>query len=128
MADSAPRLIKRYANRKLYDTARGSFTTVSDVAQLVVDGVNVVVRDHDTGVDRTTEVLAKAVGRVSRVNPIGLGGDALAGLLRAAAGHSTPDRRPSGSAEDADLSEVEALRRQVAELSAALEALEGRER
>ncbi|HEX7739650.1 MAG TPA: polyhydroxyalkanoate synthesis regulator DNA-binding domain-containing protein [Marmoricola sp.] len=127
MSDGAPRVIKRYANRKLYDTYRGTFTTVGDVAQLVVDGVNVVVRDHDTGIDRTSEVLAKAIGKITKVNPIGLGGDALAGVLRAAAGSSkehvarSPD--DSGGSEDPGASEVEALRRQVAELRAEVASL-----
>lgn len=84
MADD-PYLIKRYSNRKLYDAVRRRFTTLDDIAQLVQDGVQVLVRDHATGEDRTDEVLTQVLGRRVR-SARGSGGsgasDLLTGLLR----------------------------------------------
>ena len=80
MAKQEPRVIKRYANRKLYDTVERQFTTLTDLARLVEGGTRVVVSDHDTGEDRTDEVLAQALGRRMRSTPGA--GDLLAGLLR----------------------------------------------
>lgn len=60
---STARLIKRYANRKLYDTVERRFTSLAAIRELVRDGVDVLVLDHDTGVDRTTETLSQALGR-----------------------------------------------------------------
>jgi hypothetical protein len=55
---SAARIIKRYANRKLYDTGSGVLTSMRKVEELVRTGVEVRVVDHDTGADMTGEVLA----------------------------------------------------------------------
>ncbi|CDO20109.1 polyhydroxyalkanoate synthesis repressor PhaR [Mycolicibacterium mageritense DSM 44476 = CIP 104973] len=63
MSDDGDHVIKRYANRKLYDTVRRRFTTLDELAQLLESGVRVVVRDHNTGADRTDEVLAQVVSR-----------------------------------------------------------------
>ncbi len=83
MAKQEPRVIKRYANRKLYDTVERQFTTLTELARLVEGGTRVVVSDHDTGADRTDEVLAQALGRRMRTAPGTTGaGDLLAGLLR----------------------------------------------
>lgn len=53
-----PRVIKRYANRKLYDTGSGELTSMRKVEDLVRAGVEVRVVDHDTGTDMTGEILA----------------------------------------------------------------------
>ena len=83
MAKQEPRVIKRYANRKLYDTVERQFTTLTELAKLVEGGTRVVVSDHDTGEDRTDEVLAQALGRRMRGAPGASGAsDLLAGLLR----------------------------------------------
>ena len=62
-------LIKKYSNRKLYDTERRKFTTIDDLAALVESGVDVQVVDHDTGVDRTDEVLVQLVRRKVQTKP-----------------------------------------------------------
>jgi hypothetical protein len=74
-------VIKRYANRKLYDTVRRRFTTLDELAHLLEAGVRVVVRDHNTGADRTDEVLAQVVSRQVKNIPGGI--DMLTGVLRA---------------------------------------------
>lgn len=81
MGTDDPRVIKRYANRKLYDTTRRQFTALDDLSALLDKGIRFVVRDHDSGDDRTDEVLAQVLGRRVRVG----GGptDLISGLLRA---------------------------------------------
>ena len=56
------RLIKRYANRKLYDTGSGELTSLRRIEELVRDGVDIRVVDHDTGEDMTGEVLVGILG------------------------------------------------------------------
>ena len=56
------RLIKRYANRKLYDTGSGELTSMRRIEELVRDGVDIRVVDHDTGEDMTSEVLVGILG------------------------------------------------------------------
>jgi len=48
------RLIKRYANRKLYDTGSGELTSMRRIEELVRDGIDIRVVDHDTGEDMTS--------------------------------------------------------------------------
>lgn len=59
---SEVRLIKRYANRKLYDTGSGELTSLRRIEDLVRAGVEIRVVDHDTGADMTGEVLAGILG------------------------------------------------------------------
>ena len=75
-----PRVIKRYANRKLYDTVTRQFTTLGELAVLIEGGTPVVVTDHDTGRDLTDDVLAQVLGR--RLRGSAGNTDALTGLLR----------------------------------------------
>lgn len=88
MTDDEPYLIKRYSNRKLYDSVRRRFTTLDEIAALLDSGVRLVVRDHDNGTDRTDEVLAQLLRRKAQSRPRGAGSSAaglLAELLRAPA-------------------------------------------
>lgn len=61
MAEPA-RLIKRYANRKLYDTGSGELTSLRRIEELVRSGVDIRVVDHDTGEDMTGDVLIGILG------------------------------------------------------------------
>ena len=51
------RIIKKYPNRRLYDTEISSYVTLEDVRQLIVDGESFEVRDARTGADLTRSVL-----------------------------------------------------------------------
>jgi polyhydroxyalkanoate synthesis repressor PhaR len=50
-------LIKRYAGRRLYDTAGLTYVTLDDLADLVLKRQRFVVRDAETGNDITREIL-----------------------------------------------------------------------
>jgi polyhydroxyalkanoate synthesis repressor PhaR len=53
---AAMRIIKKYPNRRLYDTEISSYITIEDVRQLIVDGEDFEVRDAKTGDDLTRTV------------------------------------------------------------------------
>jgi polyhydroxyalkanoate synthesis repressor PhaR len=53
------RLIKRYSNRKLYDTEMRSYITLDGLAALVVEGEEIKVVDNDTEEDLTSVILSQ---------------------------------------------------------------------
>ena len=55
------RVIKKYPNRRLYDTEISSYITIEDVRQLIVDGEDFEVRDARTGDDLTRQVLLQII-------------------------------------------------------------------
>ncbi len=54
-------LIKKYANRKLYDTQMSRYITLDGIADLVRDGHEIQVVDRDTGQDLTQVILSQIV-------------------------------------------------------------------
>jgi polyhydroxyalkanoate synthesis repressor PhaR len=54
-------VIKRYANRKLYDTETKRYVTLEDLAEFVRRGEDVHVVDHATGEDLTSQTLLQVV-------------------------------------------------------------------
>jgi polyhydroxyalkanoate synthesis repressor PhaR len=56
-----PIIIKKYANRRLYNTAKSSYVTLDHLAQMVRDGQDFVVNDAKTGEDITRGVLAQII-------------------------------------------------------------------
>ncbi|MFT4180094.1 MAG: polyhydroxyalkanoate synthesis repressor PhaR [Thermomonas sp.] len=58
---TAIRIIKKYPNRRLYDTEISSYITIEDVRQLIVDGESFEVRDAKTGEDLTRQVLLQII-------------------------------------------------------------------
>ena len=55
------RVIKKYPNRRLYDTEISSYITIEDVRQLIVDGEEFEVRDARSGEDLTRQVLLQSL-------------------------------------------------------------------
>jgi polyhydroxyalkanoate synthesis repressor PhaR len=58
---NAPVTIKKYANRRLYNTATSSYVTLDHLCQMVKDGVEFVVYDAKTGEDITRAVLTQII-------------------------------------------------------------------
>jgi polyhydroxyalkanoate synthesis repressor PhaR len=58
---AAMRIIKKYPNRRLYDTEISSYITIEDVRQLIVDGEDFEVRDAKSGDDLTRTVLLQII-------------------------------------------------------------------
>lgn len=55
------RLIKRYPNRKLYDTAEKQYVTLDDLARLIREGHEVQVTDYASGEDLTAVTLTHII-------------------------------------------------------------------
>jgi len=58
---AAIRVIKKYPNRRLYDTEISSYITIEDVRQLIIDGVAFEVRDARSGDELTRQVLLQII-------------------------------------------------------------------
>ena len=56
-----PVTIKKYANRRLYNTATSSYVTLEHLCQMVKDGVDFVVYDAKTNEDITRQVLTQII-------------------------------------------------------------------
>jgi len=58
---SNTRIIKKYPNRRLYDTEISKYITLDNVRQLVMDNVNFVVKDVKTDEDLTRGILLQII-------------------------------------------------------------------
>lgn len=61
MSQDVERVIKKYANRRLYDAAASRHVTLKDIHQLIAQGERVKVLDDTTGEDITRSVLLQIV-------------------------------------------------------------------
>jgi polyhydroxyalkanoate synthesis repressor PhaR len=55
------RIIKKYANRRLYDTESSCYITLDDLKELIVSGISIEVQDAKTQKDISREVLLQLV-------------------------------------------------------------------
>jgi polyhydroxyalkanoate synthesis repressor PhaR len=60
-SSSATRLIKKYPNRRLYDTRTSAYITLADVKQLVLDNEEFQVVDAKSGDDLTRSILLQII-------------------------------------------------------------------
>lgn len=58
---AAARIIKKYPNRRLYDTSTSAYITLADVKQLVIKGTDFLVQDSKTKEDVTRSILLQIV-------------------------------------------------------------------
>ena len=56
-----PVVVKKYANRRLYNTATSSYVTLDDLATLIKEGGDFVAQDAKTGEDITRSVLTQII-------------------------------------------------------------------
>lgn len=56
-----PIIIKKYANRRLYNTGTSSYITLEQLCEMVKEGVEFEVRDARSGEDITRQVLAQII-------------------------------------------------------------------
>jgi polyhydroxyalkanoate synthesis repressor PhaR len=114
------RLIKRYANRKLYDTGSGELTSMRRIEELLRAGLDIRVVDHDTGEDMTSEVLVGILG--NSISDGTIEGDVLllTSLIR------SPDDLLAAMMQDEQRTdELRAMGERVRLLSATIDALLG---
>ena len=60
-AAAGPRILKKYPNRRLYDTQLSSYITLADVKAMVLTGEHFEVRDAKTGEDLTRSILLQII-------------------------------------------------------------------
>ena len=58
---SEARVIKKYPNRRLYDTEESRYITLSDIRRLVLDKVDFVVIDKKSQADITSSILLQVI-------------------------------------------------------------------
>ena len=58
---SQPRIIKKYPNRRLYDTETSSYITLADVKKLVLDNIDFRVEDAKSKEDLTRSILLQII-------------------------------------------------------------------
>ena len=91
-SENDPIVIKKYANRRLYNTSKSSYVTLDDLAGMVRAGQDFVVKDAKSGEDITRSVLAQIIfeeeSKGQNLLPvkflrqlIGLYGDSLEGFV-----------------------------------------------
>ena len=60
-SDAKPVVVKKYANRRLYNTAASTYVTLDDLAKMIKDGGDFVAYDAKTGEDITRSVLTQII-------------------------------------------------------------------
>ena len=60
-AEGVSRVLKKYPNRRLYDTRTSSYITLADVKQMVLDGETFEVRDAKSGDELTRSILLQII-------------------------------------------------------------------
>lgn len=76
------RVIKRYSNRKLYDTRESRYVTLLEIAELIRAGEDVQVVDNSTKEDKTDVTLALIISEELRARPKGIPLQTLRSLIR----------------------------------------------
>lgn len=84
---SESRIIKKYPNRRLYDTAISSYITLADVKRLVLDRVDFEVIDAKTKADLTRSILLQIISEEEEGGEPIFSTELLAQLIRAYGGN-----------------------------------------
>src|SRR6478735_6728197 len=124
--DSADRrIIKRYSNRKLYDTRGSSYVTLLQIAEMIRNGEDVQIIDNATKEDKTDVTLALIISEELRNKPRAIPIPTLKALIRhrgekiltqlregpmgkfmpPGGPDGVPGSSPPGAAEDEDMSQ-----------------------
>jgi len=79
---STRRVIKRYSNRKLYDTRNSSYVTLLNIAEMVRAGEDVQIIDNATKEDKTDVTLALIISEELKAKPRAIPLATLKALIR----------------------------------------------
>lgn len=86
-------VIKRYPNRKLYDTTAKQYVSLDNIAALIRAGAEVQVVDHATGEDLTALILMQIIVELEKKQSGFLPQSVLTGLVRAGGDTASTLRR-----------------------------------
>src|SRR5579863_7908540 len=77
-----PRVIRKYANRRLYDSTDSRHVTLDDIRQLIASGLRVQVVDDRSGADLTRSVLLQIIAEQEQFGAPVLSVELLEGIIR----------------------------------------------
>ena len=77
-----PRVIRKYANRRLYDSTDSRHVTLDDIRQLIASGLRVQVIDDRSGADLTRSVLLQIIAEQEQFGAPVLSVELLEGIIR----------------------------------------------
>jgi polyhydroxyalkanoate synthesis repressor PhaR len=80
---SEPRVIKKYPNRRLYDTVESRYITLADVRRLVVEKIEFVVVDKKNSADITRSILLQVIAEQEHLAEPILSQEFMVGVIRA---------------------------------------------
>lgn len=80
--NSQPRLIRKYANRRMYDTHTSTHVNVNDIRQLVIDEIPFQVVDVKSGEDLTRSILLQIIQEAENDGEPIFSSDMLKGIIR----------------------------------------------
>lgn len=81
--------IKKYTNRKMYDTHDKRYVTMAQLSELIKQGEEVMVIDNRTGEDITTAIISQLIGRDNKEKDKAVSSQLLMQLLRKGGGTLT---------------------------------------
>ena len=81
--------IKKYANRKMYDTHDKRYVTMEELSELIKQGEEVMVIDNRTGEDISTAIISQLIGRDNKEKDKTVSSQLLMQLLRKGGGTLT---------------------------------------
>ena len=79
---SEPRVIKKYPNRRLYDTVESRYITLADVRRLVVEKIEFVVVDKKNSADITRSILLQVIAEQEHLAEPILSQDFMVNVIR----------------------------------------------
>ena len=79
---STARIIKKYPNRRLYDTEDSRYITLLDIKQMILDKCDLVVIDKKTGDDITRSILLQIISDQESNNDAIMSHDFLVQIIR----------------------------------------------
>jgi polyhydroxyalkanoate synthesis repressor PhaR len=85
-----PRLIRKYVNRRLYDTTQSRYVNLDELREVIVGGEDIQVMEQATQADITTIVLLQILEESQRTASHILKPDFLANIIRLSHGNADP--------------------------------------
>ena len=106
------RIIKKYANRRLYDTGSSAYITLDDLKKLIVSGIPIEVQDAKTRKDISRDVLLQLVAEQESMGRPILNEAILTALIRF---YDHPMQNLASSYMETALSQLQDQRAQLSE-------------
>jgi polyhydroxyalkanoate synthesis repressor PhaR len=85
-----PKLIRKYVNRRLYDTSQSRYVNLDDLRRLIIGGADIKVIEQATGEEITTTVLLQIIEETQRSGSRLLKPEFLSRLIRLSAIENDP--------------------------------------